>query len=504
MGKLRDFRHKRAKKHGVRASSHRASAAGSRGAIAFALLALAGLAALAPACKEAPAKDAAAADAAPAGKDEVVEAKPTSPTLADVVTRLANQDEEPREAAVAELEHLADSGVSTADGLFLIQASARIYPSRGSNRTTIPALLLRVAESHSDVAYVAAVRAVFPDLPSSARTEALTLLASIDDAAGPQALLDLLEAAQAAGFPPKVSLDGLEVAPRFAKVYFPRVLKSAKGASALGILSFTLGYAEKSLVTPAVLTEYASSLSAAYAPLAKKLAVADAQTGTDWMWDDDYQYLRGDAGVVLDLFGYVPSPEISPLLVQAANLRDPHLASAAALSLLRLGDDVPKGALERAAADPWVRNRLFDALNEMGKGERFPDEWATQEAFAEGALVDWLAYPTELGRSPDETELMKTYWQDTGQPDGVLTWYLFRFRTKPPHWASKNGWMAGVAGPFKKSEAPSTTTYGDTFSTLTPWAEKTPRQHLTSLLAITARARENRKKSDEEPAGARK
>lgn len=41
-----------------------------------------------------------------------------------------------------------------------------------------------------------------------------------------------------------------------------------------------------------------------------------------------------------------------------------------------------------------------------------------------------------------------------GQPTEACRFFVFRFRTKPPHWAAKDGWLAGVAGPYWENEEP--------------------------------------------------
>jgi hypothetical protein len=72
--------------------------------------------------------------------------------------------------------------------------------------------------------------------------------------------------------------------------------------------------------------------------------------------------------------------------------------------------------------------------------EIFPEEFRTQGAFVESEMVDWLAYRTELGRAPDEIELMKVITVDSGTSDGRLDYFAFRFRTHEPYWAAEDGW----------------------------------------------------------------
>ena len=81
---------------------------------------------------------------------------------------------------------------------------------------------------------------------------------------------------------------------------------------------------------------------------------------------------------------------------------------------------------------------------------------------------------------------------DIGPPHGILDYYVFRFRTYPPHWMAEDGWLAGVAGPFLRKDAPSTTAYGETFSTFEPWDSATPEEHVGEIHDIIARWHEHR------------
>jgi hypothetical protein len=116
----------------------------------------------------------------------------------------------------------------------------------------------------------------------------------------------------------------------------------------------------------------------------------------------------------------------------------------------------------------------------LGKLPLFPEEFRTQAALAESNMVNWLMFPTELGRAPDEIELMHVATMDT--EDGLVDYYVFRFRTLELHWGAKDGWMAGVSGPFLQKDAPSTVAYGDTFSRFDPWDSKKPEEHLEAIL----------------------
>jgi hypothetical protein len=136
------------------------------------------------------------------------------------------------------------------------------------------------------------------------------------------------------------------------------------------------------------------------------------------------------------------------------------------------------------AASPEVRNWLYDKLEDMDRLALFPKQFRTQPAFAESAMVQWLVYPTELGSAPDQIQLAKVVPVDTRGPDGMLDYYVFKFRTFAPHWAAKDGWMAGIAGPFLRKDAPTTVAQGATFSKFESWGAKTPEEHVGDVESL--------------------
>ena len=106
--------------------------------------------------------------------------------------------------------------------------------------------------------------------------------------------------------------------------------------------------------------------------------------------------------------------------------------------------------IDALAASPETRNMLFRALRDLNRANLFPTKYRTVAAIGESDLTMWLLHPNELGAIPDEIEAMK---EIVREEDGKrYRFVVLRFRTKPPHWASKNGWMAGVAGPYWEGE----------------------------------------------------
>lgn len=130
------------------------------------------------------------------------------------------------------------------------------------------------------------------------------------------------------------------------------------------------------------------------------------------------------------------------------------------------------------AERPAARNVLYAKLKEMGKADLFPAACRSAENIAESDLARWLMHPNELAAPPAEMELVRTIAVEDKERRGSM--YLFKFRTDPPHWASGNGWMAGVAGPYWDNEESPDVAIG-TFSELKAFDSMTEEQHVEYL-----------------------
>lgn len=89
-----------------------------------------------------------------------------------------------------------------------------------------------------------------------------------------------------------------------------------------------------------------------------------------------------------------------------------------------------------------LRYLVYLMLREYNRQDLFPAEYFTHEKGAESFLANWLEFPTELGTAPDEIQLIKSVFINE------MTYYVFKYRTMPPHWAAANNWMLGVSGPY--------------------------------------------------------
>jgi hypothetical protein len=385
-------------------------------------------------------------------------------SLDDIVARLQHEDAEVRKAAAIELYGKATPALSTADAILMLRAAGRDFPPVEFGSQDASAELLRVARSSSNPALVEVVRESFSEYPPRAKEEALLLLSSIDSIESTDLFVRLAvdEARNPTGIA-SLPTRGFEEAPRHADRLFPALFAAMERAELRwGVAHLALTYFEQRELAKGALDAHYGALHELLVALLQRTKGLE-RSDNDWMWADDYQEIRGLTGLLLDLGGFFETDESLRDLVLGLESADPRLKFFSARALMAGGRDVPDAVLRDIAAASETRNSLFEYLESANRLERFPKEFLSQEALAESEMVDWLIYPTELARAPSEIEVVRTV--DATRDGDDYIYYVFKFRTNPPHWAAEDGWMLGVAGPFLGSAVPSATSYGDTFST---------------------------------------
>ena len=156
-----------------------------------------------------------------------------------------------------------------------------------------------------------------------------------------------------------------------------------------------------------------------------------------------------------------------------------HERMAPVVEALEAGNTPDLVLVQRFAESAETRKVLYETLSSFERLELFPEEYANQEALAEADLVLWLCHPNELTSAPDEIELMATVPSPGSKPDGPARYFVFRYRVNPPHWAAKDGWMAGIAGPYPE-EGEAIPHGQGTFSRFDAYDSKTPEEHVAA------------------------
>jgi hypothetical protein len=428
---------------------------------------------------------------------------PRASRVRPLVLRLASDDKKVALAARVDLRKwMKDRPLSTGEGVELLRACARTFPFDAGGTRDTPAFVIQALAETPRPEYRPVIEELFPRLRPDARAEALTLLSVIDDDAAAATFVRLLRE-RAGELTQEFSLRRLRENPHHGAVFFPRLLDMASHDDLADELYLTaLDFCQHDELPADALPPRAPSLLAAYRVERDWLLPRQRPRGAGWVARDDYRPHRMRAEILLDLMACLPAEAVDEELARALALRDPRLIYFALTSLMAHGHDPAPAAVAAVAASAEMRNPLWERLHPRALTDLFPARYRTQAALAESSMVRWLVYPTELGQAPDRIELKEVFSIDSQSPDGILDYYLFRFRTAPPHWAAKRGWMAGVAGPFLRKEAPTTDAQGDTFSELERWDARTPDEHVGDLRELLAQWRRRKEEAAALPEGA--
>ncbi|MCI0448060.1 hypothetical protein L0152_33190, partial [bacterium] len=372
--------------------------------------------------------------------------------LDSILVRLHSNRLEDREQAADELKKYSEDGLTLDEGRTLLIEATKEFPPRQYSSEDTSTDLVAAACNSPRTEYIPIVLTNFPKYSKPARYWALSLLSRIPENKGILSLLDLVRTHAREGLITDLPVE-LTQDTQKTKILFPEILQFTNTAIGIKIYHICLACCEAGLLSTTMLEPHTTELLEIYRTLNTKITRRQRKEGLSWMWEEDYLDWRFDAALLLDLIGYFPGEKICSELFNALRNSDPRLKFFAAISLVRKGKDVADSDLQEIAASAETRNWLFERLNQLERPELFPEAFNTQEAFAESEMVNWLIFPTELGRVPDEIELMKVISIETPH-DGPLDYYVFRFRTYEPHWAAKDGWTAGISGPFLRKNAP--------------------------------------------------
>jgi hypothetical protein len=405
------------------------------------------------------------------------------PSLSEVLQGLRSRNTDEQNAAEDMLRKWGKQGLPVEDGIAALKAAGEPFPARSMDwQDSAEDLIDAVAESPLPE-YIPVIVERFRSYSPNAKKAALWLLAKLPEREAAVAFMDLLRAHARNGDISHLWMMPLREDPRHGDVFFPEILVYTDiEAFRWDINLLLLCYLDKGSISPESIPYYAEVILSDYIDYEGKLAPLQQSEGIAWMWDESYQDLRNTACLYLDLLGFFSVPAARDAVRRALSYTDPRLLFFAIRGLIRQGEHIDPEHLFKVAAFTETRNMLYDALDSLNKSSLFPQQFKTQAAFAESNMVSWLIYPTEFGCAPDEIELMHVAAIDTETEEGLIDYYVFRFRTLEPHWGAKDGWLAGVSGPFIRKDGPSTRAHGCTFSRFDPWESQTAQQHLDAIV----------------------
>ncbi|MGD8456805.1 MAG: hypothetical protein PVF83_10495 [Anaerolineales bacterium] len=406
-------------------------------------------------------------------------------SMEEIIRNLRSSDLDVRTNAADRLRAMVAKGLSIEEGILALQAAAQKFPPRKSPWTDTASELIRTASIIPRVEYIPIITEQFAKYTDLGKEAALYLLAKLEDRESSLAFMDLVRAHLRESNLSRLGVLPLQEKPRDPEVFFPELLEYSNiQPLEWDIYILLLTYLEQGLIESLDNPLFSKLVITSYLNHKTLLIPAQQTSGTSWMWEDDYQISRGIAALLLDVMGYLSNSKMIEELYKALSFQDPRLKLFALISLLRMGEMVDDSELLILGSTAETRNLLYEKLDLLGQLERYPQEFYTKQAFAESDMVNWLSYPTEFGQVPDQIELMKVVTIDTETDDGIIEYFLFRFRTLPPHWAAEDGWMAGVSGPYMQTDLPAAISPEGTFSVFDPWESKSPEDHLRRIQEI--------------------
>lgn len=406
----------------------------------------------------------------------------STPQLQDIIQQFMDAGSEftPWNAAAQQLQAFAKDGLSLADGIAMLQAaSSGQFPKQKNQMFDTAARFIQAVSQKFYPEYAPLLRDAFLSFGKRARMDVMVALANAQMPEASRAWMDIVKTYGPRGEVPALAARLLTQKPRDPEIFFPDLLTYASiPGLQFDIYLLTLTYCQKRLISPDMLIPFADGILESYRQAKTQMLAARMAHPSSWRTEEDYFTANRLVGLFLDLMGYVPHTDVKSELKAMLADEDRRIKFFALSSLLELGESVDAGALLDVAASAEMRGNLYARLEQFGKSDLFPAQFKTQGALAESDMVSWLMYPTELGVAPDEIELMKVVSVDTQTTDGLIDYYVFRYRVNPPNEHATNGWLAGVSGPYIQGTALRTHGLGGTFSAFTPYDKQSPEAHV--------------------------
>jgi hypothetical protein len=409
--------------------------------------------------------------------------KPSLPAIVETLDSLKTSDASNRRELMEALEQWAKVGFPEEAGRLILDHAGYSFPPINQYPETPNDQLLRLLWNGKTTVDGEDVEASFPGFDEACRASAIRLLAELRNRSASESLARILalcakDELPSVGWP---FLLPLERTPRDPDLLIPSMLALLeKTESVSPVHSALLAYANAGMFTAAQSRECAGLIARQTSRAIDDLHRQRTEHGPEVRWQDDYVTVKIDAGVLLDLLGRLQQSSAMPVFEGAVQSSEPWVKLWAASGLTRAGQAVPHEVFRQIAAWPDCRLTLARELEALERPDLFPNDFMNQPSLAEATMVDWLLFPTELGRAPDEIRQLQVMTIDTD--DGLADLYVFAFRTHSPHWLSEKDWVVGVAGPFLVNDQPTFESLGGTFSRFESLSEKSVDGHVETLL----------------------
>ncbi|HEY6902185.1 MAG TPA: hypothetical protein VI233_16125, partial [Puia sp.] len=154
--------------------------------------------------------------------------------------------------------------------------------------------------------------------------------------------------------------------------------------------------------------------------------------------NDDYE---SNTYYLLELIGHLKTPAAYSLLKNYLAIKNKDLLLQVVDQLVQGDQPIPDTILNRLAADPATRSRLYNNLKDQKKTRLFPKQYATQTYFAESAIY----YASDDEEGPIE-KLEFLSKKNASAQDTIYTWYLYKVTIKDDDDAPHS--YLGIAGGY--------------------------------------------------------
>jgi hypothetical protein len=124
-----------------------------------------------------------------------------------------------------------------------------------------------------------------------------------------------------------------------------------------------------------------------------------------------------------------------------------------ALRKLQSGEGVSREEVEQLATHPHARPMLYKMLEHFEYTHVFPEKYLDRTSQAQAELCHWMLHPNELQDVPEAIELLETITKPIPEK-GDGEYLVFKYKMPAGHWAEKDGWLLGVAGPYLADDKP--------------------------------------------------
>jgi hypothetical protein len=383
------------------------------------------------------------------------------------------------------MESLRGIKITPDVGERLIRAAAEAYPNVAGRESETNSKLLHLVWENPLPEFRGTVSEVYDRLEGKreARESALRLLVEMQDRGARAQVIELLKRPSSKTVTSSWVFVPWKPSADLARDLFPGLLEAASGLSnASGVYSLVLDFAEKNFLKPddhagfvthcvdrcRQLLETRKDAFAKYGLFLDELETPpDGSPVPDDVHEDFFQL-----EILLDLLAYSASTSVPPLLRAALEQPSYRLKIFGACSLLMRKEAVEPSVLENLASAPAGRGLLWLCMKKRMLQSQFPAKYRTPKALAEGGMVHWLQFPTEMGKAPREIRHLATIRTVEEGRRELLFFFVFRHPT-----FAEGKWQVGVSGPFPE-DSPDASGGGATFSKFKTLDSQTLEAHI--------------------------